>query len=153
MLWKSPVKALRRKKRQMFKIGGTKRFKQWWTEHSYCTRSPLLTYTINECLSARSGSARSVPIYCHLYATVLLMSTGDSIKAYFMVSESVYRDHSRNDAYAEWCSQVCEELDYCRFRCLNYFRFAQAMTAESLALNDYSLLYDSTIFSSLRTRL
>ena len=49
--------------------------KQWWTEHLYCTRSPLLTYTITECLLARSGFARSGPIYCHLYATSLLMPT------------------------------------------------------------------------------
>ena len=49
--------------------------KQWWTEHSHCTCSPLLPYTITECLSARSGFARSGPIYCHLYATILLMPT------------------------------------------------------------------------------
>ena len=37
--------------------------------------SPLLTYTITDCLSARSGFARSGPIHCHVYATILWMPT------------------------------------------------------------------------------
>ena len=72
--------------KQMFKTGGKKNvpssffpakngLKQWWTELSYCTRSPLLTYKITVCLLARSGFARSGPIYCHIYATILLMPT------------------------------------------------------------------------------
>ena len=31
----------------------------FWTEHSYCTRSPLLTYTVTECSLAHSGFTRS----------------------------------------------------------------------------------------------
>ena len=57
--------------------------KHWWDEHLYCTRSPLLTYSITECLSARSGFARTVPIYCHLYATVLLIPTAYSHTLWF----------------------------------------------------------------------
>ena len=52
--------------------------KQWWAEHSYCTRSPLLTYKIIERLSSRSGFACSIPFFWHPYATVLLMSTAFS---------------------------------------------------------------------------
>ena len=65
----------KQKERSKFVFPCKNGLKQWWTEHSYCTRSPLLTYTITECLSARSGFSRSVPIYCHLYATILLMPT------------------------------------------------------------------------------
>ena len=49
--------------------------KQWWDEHSYYIRSPLLAYKIIECLSDCSGFARIVPFCFHLYATILLMST------------------------------------------------------------------------------
>ena len=38
-------------------------------------KKPMLTYTITEYLLTRSGFARSGPIYCHLYATILLMPT------------------------------------------------------------------------------
>ena len=63
----------------------------------YCTRSSLLTYTIPECLSARSGFARSGPIYCHPHATKLLMPQHIGILYGIGI---IYRDHSRNDAYA-----------------------------------------------------
>ena len=46
-------------------VQSRRRLKQW----AYCTHSPLLTYTITECLSARRGFARSGPIYCHPNAT------------------------------------------------------------------------------------
>ena len=59
-----------KKKRSKFFFSWKKPY-QWWIEHSYCTRSPLLTYTINECFSARCSFSRSVPTYSHLYATVL----------------------------------------------------------------------------------
>ena len=38
-------------------------------------KKPPLTYIITEYLLARSGFARSGPIYSHLYATILLMPT------------------------------------------------------------------------------
>ena len=51
------------------------RLKQWGTEHLYCASSPLVTYTINEYLSACSGFARTIAIYCQPNGTILLMST------------------------------------------------------------------------------
>ena len=69
------VQNRKKKKRSKFVFSCKNGLKSWWTELSYCTCSPLLTYTITECLTARSGFARSCPIYCHLYATILLMPT------------------------------------------------------------------------------
>ena len=54
----------RRKKTLQVRFSCKNGLKQQWTEHSCCTRSPLLAYTITEGLSARSGFARSGPIYC-----------------------------------------------------------------------------------------
>ena len=73
-LWNKCSKQ-KEKKRSKFMFSCKNGLKQWWTEHSYCTRSPLLTYTITECLLARSGFAHSGPICYHLYATILLMPT------------------------------------------------------------------------------
>ena len=74
-LWNKVQNRRRRKKRSKFVFSCKSGLKQCWAERSYCTRSALLTYTITECLLARSGFARSGHIYCHLYATILLMPT------------------------------------------------------------------------------
>ena len=38
----------------------------------------------NRVFSARSGIARNVPIYCHLYATILLMSTANMHTSWYL---------------------------------------------------------------------